>query len=348
MIRIVNTNWVRYFRRASILMLFALLIGYTAESFCADVVRRKSGAALTGEIKEVAPQGVVIEVKSKKQTIDAFDIETINFAGQSALLTRAKKNFIDGKYEDVVEAAADLAKDPPKKQSIAADLEYLPAAAAGMLALSGRSEPGPAKTKLGEFVASHGKSYQYLPAVNMLAELAMLDGDFDAAGKQYEILAKGKSVEGQRKGLMGVARVYLQQGKSNEARSAAERLTALGGNAESSRGVELQLILAACDAAEGKTEQAVTSLLSVVKALPTDQMLLRAQTYNTLGYCYEKENRLEEAALAYLHTDLVYFQDAREHAKALKQLIAIWEKLNRPDRVAEARRILQERYPQLN
>ena len=327
---------------------FVTLLFAFAWQLPADQIRRKSGGAVTGDVQEITPESVTVKSKNKQTQIDALDIDVIYFTGQPAALDRAKKDYLDGKYEDVLKDADALAKETPKKPAIAADLMYIPAAAAGQLALAGKGELAPAKAKLTEFVSTHGKNFQMLPAVKMLAEIAVLESDAEGAFKHYETLSKAKSAKAKKVGYLGVARVLVQQNKVAEARTAAEQLGKLVEQSDETLNAETKLILATCDAADGKTDEASTAIYALLQNLPVDQPLLYAQAYNTLGYCHQKGGRMQEAAIAYLHTDLVYFQNAAEHAKALKNLVVIWEQLNRPDRANEAKRILQERYPQLN
>ena len=72
---------------------------------------------------------------------------------------------------------------------------------------------------------------------------------------------------------------------------------------------------------------------------------LFAHAYNALGTCHEQTENWEEAAIAYLHTELLFAQHPEPHAEALYRLSTIWTKLEESDRANKARKTLRDRYP---
>jgi hypothetical protein len=69
-----------------------------------------------------------------------------------------------------------------------------------------------------------------------------------------------------------------------------------------------------------------------------------ARAYNALGTAYAKASKKKEAILAFLHTDLLYFQDPDAHAEALYNLANLFQETNKSDRSLEARNTLKQRY----
>ena len=72
---------------------------------------------------------------------------------------------------------------------------------------------------------------------------------------------------------------------------------------------------------------------------------MSARIYNAQGASYEAAGDAEGAVLAYLHTHLMFSAVPDAHAEALKRLVELWPKIGKPERAAEARQELQQRYP---
>ena len=77
---------------------------------------------------------------------------------------------------------------------------------------------------------------------------------------------------------------------------------------------------------------------------PTD-VEMSARIYNAQGASYEASGDNEGAILAYLHTHLMFSTQPDAHAEALSKLVALWPKVGKPERAAEARQELNQRYP---
>ena len=83
---------------------------------------------------------------------------------------------------------------------------------------------------------------------------------------------------------------------------------------------------------------------SLIKNENPDNKLLFAHLYNALGACHESTQNWQEAAIAYLHTELLFSLDPDAHAEALKKLSEIWPKLDETDRANRAAATLKTRY----
>src|SRR5262249_25537591 len=75
--------------------------------------------------------------------------------------------------------------------------------------------------------------------------------------------------------------------------------------------------------------QAEKELQSVIDQ--TKDKGVKAQAYNTLGYCYYLKDEKSKARWAFLWVDVVYKQDREEHAKALYYLERIFTSLGETD-----------------
>ena len=63
-----------------------------------------------------------------------------------------------------------------------------------------------------------------------------------------------------------------------------------------------------------------------------EQVELMAETYNALGLAHRQAGRSEDAILAFLHVDLLYFGSSAEHIVALQNLVQLWNEIQKPER----------------
>lgn len=97
-------------------------------------------------------------------------------------------------------------------------------------------------------------------------------------------------------------------------------------------------------AATGEIEPALELTRDVLRKSDPKATATLAAGYNTLGQCYEESGRTTDALLAYLHTDLLFPEDATTHAEALYHLAALWEKAGKREEAKEASSKLHRRY----
>ena len=94
---------------------------------------------------------------------------------------------------------------------------------------------------------------------------------------------------------------------------------------------------------KGKESLEITNQL-IADLNPTD-VEMAARIYNAQGAGYEASGDTEGAILAYLHTHLMFSLQPDAHAQALQRLAELWPQVGKPERAAEARQELQQRYP---
>jgi tetratricopeptide (TPR) repeat protein len=138
------------------------------------------------------------------------------------------------------------------------------------------------------------------------------------------------------------------QGKAAEslaafdaALSLAEKLT---GDQAKAQVVTATLGRATALAAAGKAEEAVAAVEQVIAGADAADAQLHAKAYVALGNCLNKAGRKQDALLAFLHVDVLYFGFPEEHAEALANLSLLWQELKNADRALEARQTLVDRY----
>ena len=105
-----------------------------------------------------------------------------------------------------------------------------------------------------------------------------------------------------------------------------------------------QCQLAKIMALEGKSEAGRAIVEKIIKEENPDNGMLFAYAYNTLGTCHVQSQQPKPAAIAFLHTELLYGTESDPHAEALYNLAKLWPQLEETDRANRARQALKSRY----
>ena len=138
----------------------------------------------------------------------------------------------------------------------------------------------------------------------------------------------------------------MAEGKTDDALQCFQTVLDIEAAGESAGRQRLAATLgrARCLAEAGESDQAVKLVQDVVAKADPEEAKLYAQAYNALGLAHRKAGRTQDALLAYLRVDVLYFTSPNEHVEALENLVELWEQVQRPERADEATQILQERY----
>jgi hypothetical protein len=59
---------------------------------------------------------------------------------------------------------------------------------------------------------------------------------------------------------------------------------------------------------------------------------------------HRKAGHPQEALMAFLHTDVLYFTSREDHIEALRNLVDLWKELQKPDRASQAQEVLAQQY----
>jgi tetratricopeptide (TPR) repeat protein len=142
------------------------------------------------------------------------------------------------------------------------------------------------------------------------------------------------------------ARALLSQQKFAEARTVcSEAIATAATDPATLRSQQLaKVVLARCDISEGKTADALQNLQKMIQENDSTDSQLFAALYNAQGEALQKEQKWEQAVLAYLHSDLLFSNNPETHAEALYHLSQLWAKLGEPQRAAEAKEKLTTLY----
>src|SRR5690606_33268060 len=102
---------------------------------------------------------------------------------------------------------------------------------------------------------------------------------------------------------------------------------------------------ASSQVATGNASEGVATLREIIEQAPAENLLIHAIAYNALGNAYLKLPKPKEATHAFLHVDILFNQNAEQHAEALSNLKTLWEQQNQPERAKAAADLLKTRYP---
>jgi tetratricopeptide (TPR) repeat protein len=181
----------------------------------------------------------------------------------------------------------------------------------------------------------------------LFGDLAEAAGKPEAAQNAYRTVGKMAPWPNYRaRAAVALGRSYLMQNKTAEA-SASFKLAL--NTPDTAPGVQQYKLAASlgearCLAAAGQQETALDMIDKVIAQADSEDHELLAEAYNARGAAYRANKQPKDALLAYLTVHLVYFNSPQNHIEALQNLVELWNEVQKPERSAEAARILRDRY----
>lgn len=316
-----------------------------------------------GKIEAESPAGITIKVKEAKddvvKKVAAGDVtqviygqtgvDRLTYRGPFGKLDRATKETDKARREKAfAEALEGFTKLEQQVGGVPNAKRYIQYKAAEVTALMAQDDPAkvePAIKLLTEFKAVNGTAWQIVPALKTLARLQEESGKTDDARKTYEELADLPDIPPAVKQESGVlvGRLLLRGGKYADAE---RRLKALA-STMTTTDAQLPFVkayLVQSRLGRGQLDGVPKELGDVIKS--SGDARLRGVAHNLLGDYYLKKNQQDEAFWHYLRVDAMYNEDAEEHAKALFQLVTLFDKVKKdPLRGKEcAARLLEPRF----
>lgn len=316
----------------------------------ADTVTRKSdGKKLGGTITGITKT----ELKVKKaigepDTIQANDVAAVDWDGATGDLRLGASDENGGKYELAIQRYTKSKSDSKSpSEGLKAEFDYLIARATGRLALTDPAKQDEAIQKLQAAQKAHSDHFRYYESVALLGQLQLAKGDFAAARTTFDQLAKAPWNDLKLAAKIATGRILMGENKLDDAAKEFEAAASGAGDsaAEQARKYEAMLGQARALAMQSKHEEALKLLEVVTDKGPADESALQAEAYVLQGDSLQALARHKEAALAYLHVDILFSRESVYHAAALYQLIKVWKAVNLPDRSSEAEAKLVQNYP---
>ncbi len=308
-----------------------------------------NSAAVSGEITTATRNGVSIKSGGTSQDFPADQIKKILYEGDPAPLTNAREFVLDGQYDQALPLLQGIDLDSLKRDVLKADVLYLQSISLGELALAGKGDKGAAARAALDFVKTNPNSWRFYGAAKLLGDLALAMNNHEAAMKYYGSLAGAPSTESKIQSVYLLGTVQLSQG--NLAPAMAEFDKVIGVGVQSVEAARLQKLAKAGKAVAlartGQTKDGIDLVKTLIADLNQTDVELAAKIYNAQGANYEAAGDVDGAIMAYLHTHLMFSSQAATHAESLAKLVQLWPKVGKPERAAEAKRELEQRYPGL-
>lgn len=318
----------------------------------ADQVRTKD-RTLTGSVKQATIDGIVFEDRVGRTVIPVGDVLYVRFEGEPPALTKARDQIRDGKFASAKKLLDDVAEPKSLPPGVGNEVLYARAVCAGGLALAGSSPFEDAADRLKTFLDEHVDYYTSPQAAEMLAEIAGAASANTVAPQQltqaFNRLTKSNDPSVRASAWVSAGRMFLAAKDVSHASQAFDRVLAEQGDSPALRRSRALATLgrAECFMESGsdqEKEQSLQLVEDVVLALPAEDVQTHARAYFTMGKVLEHMGRPKDAALAYLHVDLIYSREPSLHARSLRRLIRIWKLLGREDRAQETSKMLGDTF----
>jgi tetratricopeptide (TPR) repeat protein len=328
-------------------LLAAAVPAIVAHGQAVDRVTTNRGV-VSGEIIATTPEKVVVKQAARGQTeVDATAIRSIAFAGEPSELAQARSSLAGQRFADAQQALAKVNRATVTRAAIQQEIDYYQALSAARLALAGQGAVDEAGKLMYRFLTEHGTSYHYYEACEVLGDLLTHRGDHDKAEIYYRKLAAAPWAETKAKSSLLSARALQAQGKAAAALKQLSDLpqAKIDSPAAQEQQALVTMLRAVCLADTGQADAGIELLSNLITATSPEAAKLQALAHNALGTCYLKAGKTKDALLAFLTVDVLYNALPEPHAEALSHLVPLWEAIGKADRAREARKLLDQRYP---
>ena len=311
-----------------------------------DVVQTTKPPSLRGEITKTSPTELTISVSGLERIIPVNTIVKVTYMDAPSELTGARRDIDSGNVEAALEKLKRIKTETLDRDVVKQEFEFLHAMATARLALSGSGDKAVAVRDMLNFQKDHKNSFRYYEVVQVLGDLAVALSKYDRAIEFYRELGQSPWKDYQLNAIILEANALTTQKNYSEAltKYVAASQENISGLAADRLKVLAKIGQANCLAETGTPDEGIQITDEVLDKLDRDDFELHAKAYNARGACFRNSNKIKDALLAYLHTDLLYFRQSDAHAEALFYLSALWEQDAKRERAVKSRKLLQSRY----
>ena len=313
-----------------------------------DTIVRKQDSNIRGRIKNVSPQGVSVDVKGKTKNIPVHEIGHINFGEESSYMKQARESIEEGQFDQAAGRLERVDTSKLKSSLVKSEFAYLTARLKIERSRKGELETGVAAKAAIDFLKKNNKSYHYYEVLESLGRMAMQMGNPGKAAKYFGQLSKAPATETKVLASVLAGDAMRAQGESKFPDAVKRYDSVLGAKANGKEIARLKGLAlvgkSACQAAMGDAAKAIPQLEKLIAETDSSDIELHAAANNALGDCHRSAGSNMDAALAWLHTDQLYFRDPAAHAEALYKLSQVFGELGKPAQAAQKRQLLKTRY----
>jgi len=311
-----------------------------------DRIRRYQGSD-SGKIVSMNVLGVTISKGGVETEVPAEQIRSIYLAREPRALNLARLAAYSGRYNEALTKLGEIELDDVDRDEILQEISYYTVYCKTHIALAGQGSLRQAAKEVTDFLAEHGRSFHTPAAIELLGDLLLAHGKYDAARTQYEKLAKATAPYYKARSALLTGRAFQAEQKHVEAIGRFDQVLQAAKNDTPGEALRLEATLdkVVSQSATGGVKQAAETIKKIIQETKPDNAKLLARAYNTLGDCYLQSGDQRAALEAFLHVDLLFHSSAAAHAKALHELAELWKSLGNEQRAQETTDKLQNRYP---
>ena len=312
-----------------------------------DRVFDKSGDNVSGKVVSVTKDKVELQKGGSTQAFPSTDVLKIMYQGEPSGLVKAREFAIDGQYDQAIAELKNVDVSDIDRDLVKAEYVFYTVLSQGEIALSGKGDKAAAAKMALQFASTYGNSWHIYDAARLLGDLALALNKHVDALRYYGLLAKAPSADVKIEAVYLAGLVHLKKGDAATALPQFDKVIEI--QPQSPVAVRLQTLSkagkAVCLAMSGNGSEALAMVDSLIADLNPTDTELAARIYNAQGASYEAGGDIEGAIMGYLHTHLMFATQPDAHAEALKKLAELWPQVGKPERAAQARQELQQRYP---
>ena len=251
-----------------------------------DRVRDRNGIT-SGKITKMSALGVTLTRNGVDTKKPVEEIVSITFAGEPDELAPARRSAKSGRFDNALEKLNQIDRSDFSRKEINQEIDYLTTYCQARQALSGQGTLERARQQISDFLSKNNKSYRVPAAIELLGDVLLASGDYDAARTQYAKLGKAPAPYFKARSAILTGRSLQAEGKHEEAVAAFDQglQTAQGDTVAQSQVLEATLHRAVSDSALGNASASTDTVKQIINKADKDDAKLLAQAYNALGDC---------------------------------------------------------------
>ncbi len=318
-----------------------------------DKIYPFTGRPAEGTVKKMSKTVVTVDIDGVERELEVSKIERILFSGEPTELDTARRLTSSGRYQDALDELKKIDINRIKQDNVLQDIKYYAAFCKAQMQLRGEYEGGIdnaiAAVKAFADDMKTVENYHFYAITWALADLYFAKGDFASAEGSYKEYQGAPFADFKVRATLSMAQCQLQQEKYADAAKNFDLIMQVKGAGSDPKIADQQAMAkagkAVCIAATGKPEDGIALAEQIIRdGDPNRSKVLFGRAYNAMGACYLKSGRNKDALMAYLHTDLLFYEDRDTHAEALFHLQTLWDAERKPTRARRARELLKSQY----